>query len=62
MNPEHPLTDAAVLATEHSFFEALLFADRVGLDQVLADDFLLVDVMGAATSTCTWQPMTVGGY
>jgi ketosteroid isomerase-like protein len=40
------LSPAAVLDAEAAFFAALLAADGPALDAVLADDFLLVDVMG----------------
>jgi len=39
------MTDAAVLDAETAFFEALLAADVVTLEGLLADDFLLVEVM-----------------
>src|SRR5262249_29383597 len=41
---DHP--DA--LATERRFFTALLEADVDALDRLLADDFLLIDVMGGS--------------
>jgi len=37
--------ETEVKAAEDRFFEALLLGDRAGLDQVLDNDFLLVDVM-----------------
>ena len=36
------------LATERQFFSALLEAKLESLDQVLADDFLLIDVMSGS--------------
>jgi ketosteroid isomerase-like protein len=39
-------TSAAVLDAEAAFFGALLNADGAALDEVLAGDFVLVDVMG----------------
>ena len=36
------------LATERQFFRALLEAKLESLDQVLADDFLLIDVMSGS--------------
>jgi len=37
--------ETEVKAVEDRFFEALLLGDRAGLDQILDNDFLLVDVM-----------------
>ena len=37
--------ETEVKAAEDRFFEALLLGDRTGLDQILDNDFLLVDVM-----------------
>ncbi len=37
--------ETEVKAAEDRFFEALLLGDRAGLDQILENDFLLVDVM-----------------
>ena len=34
-----------VKAAEERFFQALLLGDRAGLDQILDNDFLLIDVM-----------------
>jgi ketosteroid isomerase-like protein len=39
------MTDAGVLAAEDTFFAALLAADRPALDRLLAEDFLLIDVL-----------------
>jgi hypothetical protein len=39
------MTDAGVLAAEDAFFAALLAADRPALDRLLAQDFLLIDVL-----------------
>jgi len=39
------VTDAGVLAAEDAFFAALLAADRPALDRLLAEDFLLIDVL-----------------
>jgi ketosteroid isomerase-like protein len=40
--------DRDALATERRFFTALVEADVDGLDRVLADDFLLIDVMAGS--------------
>jgi ketosteroid isomerase-like protein len=37
--------ESDVLAAEERFFQALLRADRAGLEAVLTPDFLLIDVM-----------------
>ncbi|MGB7622953.1 MAG: nuclear transport factor 2 family protein [Terriglobia bacterium] len=39
------------LAAERRFFSALLEADTDGLDRVLADDFMLIDVMSGSEIT-----------
>src|SRR3954452_19086710 len=47
----HPSPSASVVGAERAddrFFAALLAADAAELDAVLADDFLLVDVVGGA--------------
>jgi ketosteroid isomerase-like protein len=38
-------TESEVKAAEDRFFEALLLGDRSRLEQVLGEDFLLIDVM-----------------
>lgn len=43
------LTPAAVVDADAAFFAALLAADGAALNAVLADDFVLVDVMGGQT-------------
>jgi ketosteroid isomerase-like protein len=43
--------ESDVLASERRFFESLIAADGPALDRLLADDFLLIDVLrGAETS------------
>ena len=42
---------AAVLHCDNTFFEALLAADAEALDRVLADDFVIVDVMAGGVNT-----------
>jgi ketosteroid isomerase-like protein len=37
--------ESEVKAAEDRFFESLLLGDRSGLDRILDDDFLLIDVM-----------------
>lgn len=37
--------DSTVIGTEGRFFEALLSGDREGLENVLGDDYVLIDVM-----------------
>jgi ketosteroid isomerase-like protein len=39
------------MAAERRFFSALLDADTDGLDRVLADDFMLIDVMSGSEIT-----------
>ena len=45
------MTEAGVLAAEDAFFAALLAADRPALDRLLAEDFLLVDVLAGQAVT-----------
>jgi hypothetical protein len=40
--------ESGSLAAERQFFTALTKADRGALDQVLADDFILIDVMSGS--------------
>jgi ketosteroid isomerase-like protein len=42
------MSDEAILAAENAFFTGLLQADAKALEAVLADDFLLIDVMQGA--------------
>ena len=37
--------DSEVIGTERHFFDALLRGDRQGLESILGDDFVLIDVM-----------------
>jgi hypothetical protein len=37
--------DSEVIGTEGRFFDALLRGDRQGLENILGDDFVLIDVM-----------------
>jgi ketosteroid isomerase-like protein len=39
------MTDEPVLAAERAFFAALLAGDGAALDGLLADDFVIVDVL-----------------
>lgn len=39
------------LATQRQFFDSLISSDRPSLDQLLADDFVLIDVMGGPEIT-----------
>jgi ketosteroid isomerase-like protein len=49
--------DASVLAAERRFFSALLAADVAVLDQTLAADFMLIDVMSGGE---TLKPALLG--
>lgn len=40
--------DLDPLATDHQFFSALIQDDMAALDQILADDFVLIEVMGGS--------------
>jgi ketosteroid isomerase-like protein len=39
------------LAVDRQFFDSLIQADQHGLDRVLAEDFILIDVMGGSEIT-----------
>jgi len=41
----------AVLDADRQFFDALLHADTKTLDRILADDFIIIDVMRGAETT-----------
>lgn len=45
MEAAHDMETRDVIAHDESFFEALLAADRDSLDRLLAEDFLIVDVL-----------------
>jgi ketosteroid isomerase-like protein len=42
------INDLDPLATDHQFFTALIQNDLPALDKILADDFLLIEVMGGS--------------
>lgn len=53
---------AAVIATDAAFFAALLAADVARLQQVLADDFMIVDVnQGAGTDRAAFIGFVASG-
>jgi ketosteroid isomerase-like protein len=54
-------TKSHILAAERTFFTALLTADRAALERLLADDFLLVDVMRGAENSKAALLDAVGG-
>jgi len=43
--PDRAAADIEVLASEEAFFAGLLAGDATALEQVLAEDFILVDVL-----------------
>jgi ketosteroid isomerase-like protein len=47
------MSEAEVLTAEDAFFAALLDADRPALDRLLAEDFLLIDVLAGQAVTRT---------
>jgi ketosteroid isomerase-like protein len=53
-------TQTSPLATDRRFFDALIAADLKSLEQILAEDFILIDVMSGSENTRSAMLSAIG--